>query len=34
MRKLIVTDYTSLDGVIQGPGHTGEDDSSMGEEGP
>ena len=25
MRKLIVAEYTSLDGVIQGPGHAGED---------
>ena len=25
MRKLIVIEYVSLDGVIQGPGHAGED---------
>jgi len=25
MRKLIVTEYVSLDGVVQGPGHAGED---------
>jgi dihydrofolate reductase len=25
MRELIVVEYTSLDGVIQGPGHAGED---------
>ena len=27
MRKLVVAEYVSLDGVIQAPGHAGEDDA-------